>query len=65
MCKAGGEFLTPNSQIFCGRLFGLCKPFPAVGEYVIIGPRRPVETAYFVLIFYSFSGIILFQVLNS
>jgi hypothetical protein len=39
--------------------FGLSKPFPAVGDYVIIGPRRPEETACFGLIFYGFSGIIL------
>jgi hypothetical protein len=40
-------------------IFGLRKPFSAVGDYVIIVLFRPVETAYFELIFHGFLGIIL------
>ena len=45
--------------IFVCGLFGLGKPFFAVGDYEIIEAFRLVETAYFELIFYGFLGIIL------
>ena len=46
-------------HFFAGPLFGLYKPFSAVGDYEIIEAFRPAETACFELIFCSFLGIIL------
>jgi hypothetical protein len=64
--RAQTSFGPQLSHCFCGFLwvfarpfFGLSKPFPAVSDYVIIGPHRPVKTAYFGLIFLTISAIFL------
>ena len=50
--------------VFAGPFFGLPKPFLTVGDYAIIAPRRPTETAYLGLNF-SVILIIILSLLSS
>jgi len=47
-----------------GRLFGFCKPFPALGDFEIIGAGRPVKVVHFGLIFRAVLIIILSLLFN-